>query len=176
MRFFLLPFVFLSAIAGFAGSSLAASEAEFFQHIEGQWSGPGEIVAGKYKGTRFVCQFDGSRAAANPGMKVDGSCRVGMFSQPMNAAIELSAAGYQGKFLDGEDGEGMDVTGGRYTASRLVVSIKRKTLTGAVVARLDPDGKLNVTISVDVQGTMVPVIGMSLARSQPITRTSALSQ
>ena len=31
-----------------------ANEATFFKHIQGKWSGPGEIVAGKYKGTKFV--------------------------------------------------------------------------------------------------------------------------
>ena len=31
---------------------------KFFQSVEGKWVGPGEIVAGKYKGTKFTCSFD----------------------------------------------------------------------------------------------------------------------
>ena len=31
--------------------------------VEGEWAGPGEIVAGKYKGTKFTCNFTGSTPA-----------------------------------------------------------------------------------------------------------------
>ena len=49
-------------------------------------------------------------------MDVDGSCRIGMFSQPMNAKIVKAAGNYIGEFLDGAKGDGMDVVGGRYTS------------------------------------------------------------
>ncbi|MEO0910852.1 MAG: hypothetical protein AAFX96_11135, partial [Pseudomonadota bacterium] len=62
-----------------------ASDTEFFHRIQGKWKGPGEIVAGKYKGTKFVCTFDGSNPTQDVGMNVDGSCRVGVFTQKMNA-------------------------------------------------------------------------------------------
>ena len=150
-------------------TSLAfASDKVFFNGIQGKWSGPGEIVAGKFKGTKFVCTFGGSNPSSKTGMDVDGSCRVGVFSQPMNAKILKTAGGYIGSFLDGASGEGMDVVGGRYTKSRLVVSIKRKNLNGVMVANLSNPNQLKVTISVKHEGKLIPVLGMALIR-QPGT-------
>ncbi len=140
------------------------TEASFYQGVAGEWSGPGEIVAGKYKGTKFNCTFLGESGRAASGMSIAGTCRVGVFNQPMKAAITRSSRGYGGTFLDGEAGEGMNVVGGRYTPSKLVVDIKRKDLRGVMVARLQGEKTLNITISVRVEGRLVPVIGMTLDR------------
>lgn len=156
----------LFATALFAGNAFAgpATEAAFYQEITGKWSGPGEIVAGRYKGTKFTCVFEGITPDRSRGLKIDGSCRVGMFSQPMNAVVERASSGYSGQFLDGEAGEGMDVVGGRYSGSKLVVDIKRKDLRGVMVAHLSQQDKLNITISVRVDRRLIPVIGMALDR------------
>ena len=153
---------FISLLAA-AGTAYAASEAVFFQSTEGKWTGPGEIVAGKYKGTKFTCVFDGFSKASR-GMDIDGYCRVGMFSQKMNASVKKEGRGYSGRFLDGEAGEGMDITGGRYTANKLVVNIKRKDLRGILVASKDNADHMQMTISVSVDGRLIPVIGMRLDR------------
>ncbi len=145
-------------------SASAASDARFFKTIQGKWTGPGEIVAGKYKGTKFVCVFDGLHPDKKVGMNIDGYCRVGMFSQPMNAIVNKVGKGYRGTFLDGAKGEGMDITGGRYSKNKLVVNIKRKDLRGVMVSRLTGKNKLDMTISVRVDGRLIPVIGMSLSR------------
>lgn len=154
--------------AGLLASSIPAtalaSEAEFYRDIQGKWQGPGEIVAGKYKGTKFTCSFNGLSATPKTGLTIDGTCRVGVFTQPMKASVERGARGYLGKFLDGEAGEGMDVVGGRYSGSKLVVDIKRKDLRGVMVASLRNEGKLNITISVKVESKLIPVIGMTLDR------------
>jgi len=160
----------LSLIAAFVAGLLmgvgpaAASEAAFYRGISGAWYGPGEIVAGKYKGTKFTCNFNGMQPDAKTGIKIDGTCRVGMFSQPMNALFVRAGAGYGGKFLDGEAGEGMDVIGGRYTPSKLTVEVRRKDLRGVMTARLTGEDKLNITIAVRVDNRLIPVIGMSLDR------------
>lgn len=142
-----------------------ANEAKFFKSVEGKWAGPGEIVAGKYKGTRFTCVFDGSNPSSKTGMKIDGYCRVGVFSQPMNALIEKAGSGFRGKFLDGQAGEGMDIVGGRYSRNKLVVDIKRKDLIGTMVASKANENHMQFTISVRVDGKLVPVIGMRLDRA-----------
>jgi len=141
-----------------------ANEAKFFKHIQGKWSGPGEIVAGKYKGTKFVCTFDGGNPQGKTGMNIDGSCRVGVFSQPMNAFIVKHANSYSGKFLDGAKGEGMDITGARYTKDRVIASIKRKNLNGTVITNLENPNQMKITIAVKHAGKTVPVIGMNLKR------------
>lgn len=162
-------FSLLVAASLFAASAVAAaaSEHDFYRNVQGQWSGPGEIVAGKYKGTKFNCLFNGIAPASRTAMAIDGSCRVGVFSQPMNASVERAGSRYSGKFLDGEAGDGMDVVGGRYHDSKLIVDIRRKDLRGIMVARLTEEDKLNITISVRVDKRLIPVIGMSLDRVGP---------
>lgn len=157
--------VLFSASLLWGPASAFANETAFFKSIEGKWSGPGEIVAGKYKGTKFTCVFDGDNPVRKVGMKIDGYCRVGVFSQPMNAIIEKATRGYNGRFLDGEAGEGMDITGGRYSRNKLVVNIKRKDLRGVLVASKANNDHIQMTISVRVDGRLVPVIGMRLDRT-----------
>lgn len=144
-----------------------ASERErrFFSSVEGRWSGPGEIVAGKYKGTKFVCNFVGSTPDGKIGMALDGGCRVGLFTQKMSAAIEKSGGqGYRGTFMDGAAGKGLDVVGGSVASNRVVFRLVRNSLNGAMQARMADGNTMNVTVSVKVEDEMVPVIGMSLKR------------
>lgn len=167
-----------AVIATLAASVLPASadnarDARFFSQIEGQWRGPGEIVAGKYKGTKFICEFDGSVPASKLGMALDGGCRVGLFNQKMRASIERNGRAYVGTFLDGAQGEGLDITAGSVTHDRVALTLNRKQLNGAMLARLADDNKLNVTVSVRVGGELVPVIGMSLDRTGSVHAGSA---
>ncbi len=158
---FRLSSIFLLCWAALASAAFA-SDIRFFESVEGRWAGPGEIVAGKYKGTKFTCVFTGDNTQSKPGMNIDGYCRVGVFSQPMNAIIQRASTGYTGQFLDGEAGEGMDIIGGRYSSNKLVVNIKRKDLRGVMVASRAQENQLQMTISVRVDGRLVPVIGMRL--------------
>ncbi|MGO4451723.1 hypothetical protein AB4Y96_22600 [Phyllobacterium sp. TAF24] len=155
----------LFACALFAFSAQAKDkDAEFFQTVEGQWVGPGEIVAGKYKGTKFTCTLDGSTPDETAGMTLDGNCRVGIFNQPMKATIARSGGTYKGTFLDGASGKGLDITGGSVSGDRVVLNITRKQLTGAMLAKFTGDNQLNVTISVRLEDTLIPVVGMTLKR------------
>jgi hypothetical protein len=160
-----LPFI---AIAGTLdkGEAAGASERDrkFFQSVEGEWVGPGEIVAGKYKGTKFNCSFTGSTPDVKIGMTLDGACRVGMFTQKMSATVEHSGKGYTGHFLDGAAGKGLDVVAGSVDGRKVVLSLNRNQLNGAMLARLPDENTLAVTVSVRVDKQLVPVIGMSLKR------------
>ncbi|WOS64496.1 hypothetical protein [Sinorhizobium fredii] len=156
----------LAATAGIATpASSGARDKAFFEKVAGQWKGPGEIVAGKYKGTKFTCDLTGEPASGkDAGIKLDGFCRVGVFKQPMSAMITQKGASYTGKFLDGADGKGLDVVSGNVANDKVVVGINRKKLNGAMIARLQDAETMNITISVKVEETMVPVIGVSLNR------------
>lgn len=144
----------------------AERDAKFFTAIKGSWTGPGEIIAGKYKGTKFNCSFDGTTPAKKAGMTLDGGCRVGLFSQKMTASIEHRGGRYQGKFLDGAQGKGMDVISGSVVdgGQKVVLAINRKQLNGVMQARIADANTMNVTISVRVEKQLIPVIGMSLKR------------
>lgn len=164
----LLPLAASVAIVSGAPAPVSAGERDhqFFRTIEGNWAGAGEIIAGKYKGTKFNCTFAGSTPNRKLGMALDGGCRVGMFTQKMSASVtQSSSVGYQGQFMDGAAGSGLDITAGNVVNDRKVVfSIHRNDLRGIMQARLPNDDTMNVTISVRVEDSMVPVIGMSLKR------------
>ncbi len=158
--------VAIAAVAATSGDA-AASEKDkrFFSTVEGEWSGPGEIVAGKYKGTRFTCNFKGATPNGKLGMSLDGGCRVGLFTQKMSAKVEHSGRkGYRGSFMDGSKGEGLDVIGGNVNGRKVTLTLNRNQLNGAMLANLPDDNTMHVTVSVKVASQMVPVIGMNLKR------------
>ncbi len=152
--------------AGMTASPVEARDTDqrFFQRIEGSWSGPGEIVAGKYKGTKFTCDFKGATPNGSPGMSLDGTCRVGVFSQQMSARVTRGGRSYKGSFLDGAAGKGLDIVAGSVSRDRVVFTLNRKQLNGAMLARLAGDNNMRITISVKVDKKLVPVIGMDLNR------------
>lgn len=163
-----LPILAAITVATAVAAPAAASERDkkFFKGVEGEWVGPGEIVAGKYKGTKFTCTFSGSTPAENAGMTLDGGCRVGMFTQKMSATVERKGrAGYKGTFMDGAAGKGLDIVGGNVVDGRKVVfSLNRNALKGAMIARLADENSMTVTVSVHVDDRLVPVIGVNLKR------------
>jgi hypothetical protein len=142
----------------------ASRDKAFFENVSGQWSGPGEIVAGKYKGTKFNCSLSGTTEEKATGITLDGYCRVGVFKQPMKAVIHAAGHTYRGQFLDGAAGTGLDIISGNVTGQKMVVALTRAKLNGAMIARLQGKNTMTVTISVKVEDQMIPVIGMSLNR------------
>lgn len=159
----LLPAMALAACISTAAR--ADSDRKFFESVVGTWAGPGEIIAGKYKGTKFNCSFEGSTPRDKMGMTMDGSCRVGVFSQKMRASIESRSGAYRGRFLDGAEGKGLDIVSGNVVdGSKVVLAINRKQLTGIMQARIADEDTMNVTVSVRVADDLVKVIGMSLKR------------
>jgi hypothetical protein len=163
--------IVVSASSGLVKQASAAErDATFFRSVQGKWSGPGEIVAGKYKGTRFTCNFTSTTPTDKVGMTLDGGCRVGVFTQPMSATVERKGRrGYTGSFMGGSSGSGLDIISGNVVDSRKVVfAINRKQLNGVLQARVPDDNSMIVTVSVRVAEQMVPVIGMNLKRVDPV--------
>lgn len=156
----------LSPVADVAPAATAATrDKAFFDSVTGSWKGPGEIVAGKYKGTKFTCNLIGEPTGdSTAGIKLDGTCRVGVFKQPMTAVISQSGGTYKGQFLDGAAGKGLDVVSGAVSEDTVVVGINRAKLNGAMIARVRDDKTMNVTVSVKVESQMIPVIGLTLTR------------
>ena len=161
-----LAAVALSPMADVTPAATAATrDKAFFESVAGSWRGPGEIVAGKYKGTKFTCNLIGEPTGdSGAGIKLDGTCRVGVFKQPMTAVISQSGSTYKGKFLDGAAGKGLDVVSGAVSEDTVVVGINRAKLNGAMIARVRDDKTMNVTVSVKVESQMIPVIGLTLTR------------
>ena len=155
----------VAAIMPATVADAASRDKRFFESVAGVWKGPGEIVAGKYKGTKFTCNLTGLPAEGKEtGLKLDGTCRVGVFSQPMSAVISQAGGSYKGQFLDGADGKGLDIVSGQVTGNRAVMGINRAKLNGAMIARMQDTNSMNITISVKVEDRMIPVIGLKLNR------------
>jgi len=164
LRLALAPVVLVAAAPASAGS--VEQDRAFFRNVAGEWVGPGEIVAGKFKGTKFVCTFTGSTPDTQIGMTLDGGCRVGMFTQKMTATVERAGGkGYRGRFQDGSEGKGLDVVAGNVVgAKKMVLTLNRNQLKGAMLANLPDRDTMTVTVSVRVDEELVPVIGMNLKR------------
>jgi len=159
--------VAVAAPLGLAAKAFGAEpDAQFFHSVEGKWVGPGEIIAGKYKGTKFTCNFNGSTPDGKTGMTLDGDCRVGVFTQKMSATVERRGReGYKGNFMGGSSGNGLDIIGGNVVdAQKVVFTINRNQLNGVMQARIPDDNSMTVTVAVRVNKQLVPVIGMSLKR------------
>ena len=151
-----------------------ASEYSYFKKVQGKWSGSGQIVAGPYKNTRFTCNLEG-HTPDRAGMKLAGSCRVGLFSQNIEAIVTKRGRSYRGQFLDGAKGKGLDIVSGRLRGKKLVLGIKRKQLRGTMVANLKNKDSMNITIAVRVNGGLTPFIGLSLNRKGAASKTSFLA-
>ncbi|RWM26567.1 hypothetical protein [Mesorhizobium sp.] len=152
---------------GLVGKAFGAEpDKQFFRSVEGKWIGPGEIIAGKYKGTKFTCNFNGSTPDGKVGMTLDGDCRVGVFTQKMSASVERKGReGYKGNFMGGSTGNGLDIIGGNVVdPQKVVFTINRNQLNGVMQARIPDDNSMTVTVAVRVNKQLVPVIGMSLKR------------
>lgn len=176
LRLALAPVVLFAAASAWAGS--AEQDKAFFRNVAGEWVGPGEIVAGKFKGTKFVCTFTGSTPDGEIGVTLDGGCRIGVFTQKMTATVERAGAmGYRGTFQDGAAGEGLDVVGGNVVgAKKMVLTLNRKQLKGAMLANLADRDTMTVTVSVRVEEELVPVIGMNLKRVEKTALDAAAAE
>jgi hypothetical protein len=162
-----LSLVAVAALSPATVLSAAAGERDgaFFRNVSGSWAGPGEIVAGKYKGTKFVCNFTGATKSGKAGMSLEGDCRVGVFTQKMSASFEHNGRDYKGKFMDGAAGKGLDIVSGNVVDDKKVIlAVNRAQLDGVMQARIPDANTMNVTVSVKVDKKLVPVIGVNLKR------------
>ncbi|MBN9075332.1 MAG: hypothetical protein BGN87_17545 [Rhizobiales bacterium 65-79] len=153
------------SVAGIASER----DQRFFESVEGHWAGPGEVVAGKYKGTKFTCNLTGKTPEHRAGMTLDGICRVGLFTQKMSATVEeVGHSGYHGTFLDGARGKGLDIVAGNVSGRTVVFALNRNALKGTMAAKLPDPNTMMVTISVRVENDLVPVIGVNLKRTDSV--------
>jgi len=164
-RFFI--FILLMFFTHYVQARDGERERLYFQAFEGGWSGQGEVVAGKYKGTRFNCHFIGISETRQIGMSLDGNCRVGLFGQVMKAKIIRRPSGaFLGHFNDGAQAQGMDITAAHIGADHMQFDLNRQNLQGSMLARLEAQDKMSITLSVKVMGEFVRVAGVTLKRDE----------
>lgn len=140
-------------------------ERVFFENVQGQWVGSGQVVAGKYKGTNFTCTFSGVQEPEKLGMALDGACRVGIFSQDIKAHVVKIEKQYQGTFNNGAQKNGMDIISGQIGDNNMVFGLVKDNINGTMLAHLTDKNTMTITLSIKVSDDMVPVIGVQLKRN-----------
>jgi len=176
--FFAAGFLACSFAAGCsaaqAGPAMAATNSgAFLQSVRGAWSGKGQVVAGRYKGIKFSCNFTAPDAADPDNVQFNGSCRTGIFSQPIKASISRRGGTYQGQFNKGAQADGMDITAGQINDRSMVLQLNRDKLKGSMTAQLSGENQLRVTLAVQIDDESIPVIGMDLTRAAPPATVAA---
>lgn len=162
-----------SALPAYALGPRAVDRAAFLQSVRGVWSGKGQVVAGRYKGTKFSCNFTAPSSAALTDMQLNGACRTGIFSQPIKASISGKGDTFQGSFNEGAQANGLDIVAGRVEKNRLTLELNREKLKGHMTARLVNDNSLNIVLAVKIDDEIIPVIDMNLTRAEPAAVTVA---
>jgi len=150
------------------GSPSGAQEpaAYLFHAFDGQWRGGGEVIAGKYKGTRFTCALTSLSDMNQIGLSLDGQCRMGIFSQRLRAYMVRGKNGtFSGQVNEGAKGDGLDITSGRIGSDHVMVDLYRDNVHGTMLAKLSDDNAMSITLSVKVSDHFIPVIGINLQRS-----------
>jgi len=150
-----------------AAPAAAGDNAAFLQSVRGAWSGQGQVVAGRYKGVKFSCRVTAPDAAGLSAMQFNGSCRAGIFSQPIKASISRVGGTYQGSFNEGAQGNGMDITAGQIENNRMILQLHREKLQGSMTAQLSGANLMHITLAVQIDDESIPVIGMDLTRTAP---------
>ncbi|KAA6405949.1 hypothetical protein [Candidatus Tokpelaia sp.] len=173
LAFFL---IFLSVFMNLPAAQAVDYRAAFLQSVRGQWSGKGEVVAGRYKGIKFSCKLSTPTAENEMEMNLDGTCRTGIFSQPVKARISRRGSTFHGSFNEGAQANGLDIIAGAIHKNHMTLELNRDKLNGNIIARLEGDNLLHITLAVKIDEEIIPVIGMDLNRIAPeATRIAAKS-
>ena len=158
-----------------AAAAAESDDDAFFRQVAGKWTGPGQIMEGKLKGTHFKCMLDGAPVTGKEtGFTLDGKCRAGLFSHPMKAVFIRDGNSYRGQFLDGEDGDGLAVTGGSIEERTAVIGLKREKVEGALVTNLVGEDDLNITLLIKGGTRFIPVINLTLQRKGDPMKVGAI--
>lgn len=165
MRSFALAAFFC---ASFAGSHAVASDADFLQSIEGQWTGGGTALA-KLGGSNIKVSCKMTSDANRGSFSMDGTCRaLAVVSRSFNAKVRSSGTAYSGTYV-GISGKPSKLSGARkgdtisfdVTWANVVYGDRKATMTiqkigdsGLRIQTIDKDpgtGKTIVTTRLDMR-------------------------
>ena len=157
-------------------SQAAERETDFLAQLQGNWSGSGRVLAGPDRGTNFNCSLKGKPSRTGVRISMNGKCSVGRLSARLGARIKYSEGvqKYIGRFLDGSDGNGLDIYGDR-RGNSLKLRLTRGRLKGNMDLLLQRKDLIRVIISITDKrrNRDIPVIALDLTK---IRRSAALSE
>jgi hypothetical protein len=161
--------VFVLALA-FALATMAALPARaepIMGRFAGEWVGTGQVLMGLQRGTTFRCELKNDPSDSQVNFDMNGRCWLGNLSAAVNAQLRYysDTSQYYGKFLNGAEGMGCDIVGGR-AGEAISLKLMRGTLQGRLKAeRVGPD-QMKVTLFYrDAKSDReLPVVAMGFAR------------
>lgn len=138
---------------------------KYFKSIEGTWEGNGEVIAGKYKDTKFKCTLNG-KTPKKIGMDIEGNCKIGIFNQKITAKITRHHDHYRGTFLGGAEKYGLDVVSGKLSNDIFIAALVRENINGSIIVNATHKNKMGIYIAVEVNERFYPIIELELDKQK----------
>ena len=156
------------AVALSLGSAARASDAaDFISNFSGEWLGSGQILFGSENGLEFHCALNGNPSRTQLTFGMRGRCWMGSLSAPVHAQLRFHAATDQfyGEFMDGADGDGVDVVG-RRAGGGFSMQLSRGPIQGRLSAEAVNADQMVVMLYYHsrLQNRDVPVVAMGFTR------------
>jgi len=121
--------------------------ATFMERFSGEWRGTGKLLFGPEAGLKFHCALDGDPSRTELTFDMTGKCWAGRLSAQVYARLHYNAETnrFYGDFLDGAEGNGVDVIGERRDEGFSLL-LSRGIAQGELVAK--PAGRNKMTITI----------------------------
>ena len=130
---FALPFALGASLA--VAPAKAESTADFMARFSGAWLGTGQLLVGASSGLQFHCELNGKPSRTQLTFAMTGRCWMGGLSAPVHGSLRYNAETdrFYGEFMDGADGDGVDVVGAR-AEDDLALQLSRGSAQGRLMA------------------------------------------
>ncbi len=140
---------------------------KFMEQFSGEWRGSGRLLVGPETGLKFYCALDGNPSRTELTFGLNGKCWVGKLSARIYARLHFNAETnrFYGDFLDGAEGNGVDVIGKR-KGNGFSLLLSRGMAQGELIAKPAGRNKMTVTILLTdrARKRSLPVAAMGFAR------------
>ena len=165
--FRVLAAALLAASVLAAPSARADDAADFFQKFSGEWLGTGQLLFGPQFGAKFHCELQGSPSSTHMIFDMRGKCWMGSISGPVRAQLRYNrdTNRFYGEFMDGAEGQGVDVVGLR-SGEGFTLRLSRGQTQGKLLADAVGSDQMKVLLSVrdKARNRDFPVVAMGFTR------------
>lgn len=174
----LRTFVASAALAAIAVALPARADnaVTFMARFSGPWVGTGKLLLGSDNGLEFACELKGEPGTTRLTFGMTGRCWMGSLSAPVSARLRYNAETdqYYGQFLDGAEGDGLDLVGSR-AGEGFSLKLVRGATQGRLTAETLPGDQMRITIYYrDMRRNQeLPVVAMAFTRKDLITGSAA---
>jgi hypothetical protein len=163
-----LPFAILAALSiALPSSARAADPTAFMSKFSGEWLGTGQLLIGAENGLQFHCELNGDPSRTRLTFGMTGRCWMGKLSAPVHAQLRFYAEGdrFYGEFMDGADGDGVDVVGER-VGDGFAMQLSRGMVQGRLTADAVNADQLKVMLYYHsrAHNQDIPVVAMGFTR------------